>query len=145
MTDYLSPQWEASALVVVDVQRDFLPGGAAPNDGTHEVLDALESVVRAFREAGRPVMHVIRLYEPGGRDVDLLRRDAVERGAQVVAPGTTGAEILEQLLPEPTTLDAPLLLSGSIQTLSNNEPSSSSHGGAPSTAPTSRRGCASAG
>jgi nicotinamidase-related amidase len=121
MTDYLSPQWEASALVVVDVQCDFLPGGAAPIDGTAEVLDTLESVVRTFREAGRPIMHVIRLYEPGGSDVDLLRRDAIETGASVVAPGTTGAEIPEQLLPGPAALDIELLLSGGIQALSETE------------------------
>jgi len=35
--DYTTPNWAASALVVVDLQRDFLDGGAAAVPGTSAV------------------------------------------------------------------------------------------------------------
>ena len=73
MTDYLGPHWSRSALVVVDMQDDFLDGGAATIEGTTGVLPRVAEVARAFRQAGRPIAHAIRLYEPGGSDVDLLR------------------------------------------------------------------------
>ena len=46
--------------------------GASPIPGTAEVLPALAQLVAAFRGAGRPVVHVVRLYD--GEDVDLVRR-----------------------------------------------------------------------
>ncbi len=121
MTDYTGPHWDRSALVVIDVQNDFLDGGAATIDGTSAVLPAVADVVTAFRAAGRPIAHLIRLYPPGGSDVDPPRRDAVERGARVVAPGSRGAQIPGDLLGRHVDLDADLLLSGQPQRLADAE------------------------
>lgn len=117
MADYLEPHWERAALVVIDVQNDFLGGGAAPIAGTDDILPALAETVSAFRDAGRPIAHIVRFYEPGGSDVDLPRREAVEGGQQIVAPGTPGSQIPLVLLPTEVTLDSEKLLSGEPQAL----------------------------
>ena len=62
--DYTAIEWDAAALVVIDVQNDFVDG-ARPVPGTSEVLPRLERLVAPFRAAGRPIVHAIRLYEPG--------------------------------------------------------------------------------
>ncbi|KXO91875.1 cysteine hydrolase [Tsukamurella pulmonis] len=110
--DYTAPHWDRSALVLIDVQNDFV-SGAAPIPGTAESVPAMARLAAAFRAAGRPVVHVIRLYVPGGSDVDPVRRSAVEAGARIAAPGSAGAGIPPMLLDAP--LDHELLLSGALQ------------------------------
>jgi nicotinamidase-related amidase len=120
--DYTAPEWERSALVVVDVQNDFvLPAGAMPVDGTELLLPTMAEVAAAFRSAGRPIVHVVRLYVPGGSDVDLPRRAAVEAGWRAAAPGTPGAEICSVLLPEPVVLTPAALLAGQFQRIGDRE------------------------
>ncbi|WP_356948361.1 cysteine hydrolase family protein [Mycolicibacterium fortuitum] len=72
--------------------------GAAAVEGTAERLDRIASLIRAFRAAARPVVHVVRLYRPGGSDVDSVRRASIEAGEHVVAPDTEGAQIPAELL-----------------------------------------------
>jgi nicotinamidase-related amidase len=119
--DYTAPDWSRSALVIIDVQLDFLDGGASPIPGTTEALGAMADTVEAFREAGRPIVHVVRLYEPGGSDVDPSRRALIESGAKIVAPGSSGSQIPPQLLAEPSNLDPEALLDGEPQVLGDNE------------------------
>lgn len=121
MPDYTAPQWSRSALVIIDVQLDFLDGGAASIPGTSDVLARLADTAAAFRTAGRPIVHVVRLYQPGGNDVDLPRRALVESGAAIVAPGSSGSQIPSQLLAKPATLEAEVLLAGKPQTLGDDE------------------------
>ncbi|NLG54767.1 MAG: cysteine hydrolase [Rhodococcus sp.] len=121
VTDYVAPHWGSAALVVIDVQQDFLDDGDSPIPGTSDVLPQLTALVQAFRAASRPIVHVVRLYEPGGSDIDLIRRDAVEQGLRVVAPGSDGAQIPQQLLPAPTTLMPETLLSGEFQHVGAHE------------------------
>lgn len=120
--DYLVPHLDRAALLVIDVQRDFVDG-AMTVPGTAEVLPRLVELASSFRNAGRPVIHIIRIYEPGGSDVDLVRRSIVEEGAEIAAPGTEGSQIPPQLLPggEPIMLDDEALLAGEVQRISDNE------------------------
>jgi len=46
----------ATALVVVDVQRDFCPGGALAVAGGDSIIPALNKAISAFRESGLPVV-----------------------------------------------------------------------------------------
>jgi nicotinamidase-related amidase len=115
----LLPHWDSCALVVIDVQRDFLDGGASPVAGTSGVVPHIAVLVSAFREAGRPIAHVVRLYQPGGADVDLPRRAMIQAGARIVAPGSDGAEIPESILP--ARLDAQTLLNGDAQMVGPGE------------------------
>ncbi len=80
-------------------------------------------MLRAFREASRPIVHIVRIYEPDGRNVDLCRRRSVEDGAPpILASGTQGSQLARQLLPEPDlALDHELLLAGEIQILGPQE------------------------
>jgi len=79
MTIRVTPRWDRSALVVIDLQRDFLDDGQAANPGTADVVPNVASLAEAFRRAARPVVRVVRLYAPGSLDVDLLRRELTER------------------------------------------------------------------
>ena len=120
--DYTSPEWDRSALLVIDMQNDFvLADGAQPVPGTTDVVDRLAGLIESFRRAGRPVVHLVRLYEPGSADVDPPRRGAVEAGAEFVAPGTRGAEIPPALLPDPGELTAGVLLAGGQQRIGPDE------------------------
>ncbi|UOR02462.1 cysteine hydrolase [Leucobacter allii] len=119
--DHVEPHWVKAALVVIDLQRDFLDGGASPISGTSEVVPGVARLTAAFRQAGRPIAHVIRFYKPGESDVDLPRRAIIEAGARIVAPGSMGADIPEDVLPGPVKLDAAQLLSGQAQTIGPRE------------------------
>ena len=120
MVDYLVPDWANAALLVIDVQNDFVDGSAAVA-GTPDVIASLAATIAEFRRLGRPVIHVVRSYRPGESDVDLLRRAAVEAGRPVVAPGTTGAEIPEELLPGDVDYDWDSLRFGAAQQIGDAE------------------------
>lgn len=107
-----------SALLTIDVQRDFYAAGApAVVAGTAECLPEMQAVVRAFREAQLPIVHVVRLYVADGSNAEPVRRDLV-RTNSVVRPGTPGSEIAPELLPiDAAVLDPDPLLRGELQQL----------------------------
>jgi nicotinamidase-related amidase len=121
--DYLTPDKDRVALVIVDTQRDFvLPGAPATIPGTMVALPRMQQLVQSFRARGKPIIHVVRLYLPDGSNVDLCRRRALQAGQHLVAPGTDGAEIMDELKPAPSVrLAADLLLSGHFQTIAPRE------------------------
>lgn len=121
MTDHTAPHWDRSALVVVDLQRDFLDDGPAAVPGTTGVIPNVAALVDSFRRAGRPIVHVIRLYAPGSSDVDLPRRLAIERGARVVPPGSDGSQLADGVAPPGVRLDPDQLLAGKAQPIGPNE------------------------
>jgi nicotinamidase-related amidase len=121
VTDYTTPRWATAALVLVDLQRDFLDDGVSPIPGTTAVVLNVATLTAAFREAGRPIAHVVRLYEPGGSDVDPPRRRVIEEGARVVAPGSDGAQVAEGIMPNSVGLDFAGLLSGQMQSVGKRE------------------------
>lgn len=118
--DYLSPVWDRSALLIIDVQGDFVDGPAAVA-GTAERIAPMVRLASAFRAAGRPIVHVIRLYRPGDSDVDAVRRAGVEAGARLVAPNTAGAQIPRELTGQELRLDTTALLAGRFQEIGPNE------------------------
>lgn len=89
--DYTAPEWSTAALVLVDLQFDFMDDGALPVAGTSAIVSRVAKVANAFRAARLPIVHVVRYYEPGGSDVDLPRRASVEAGAKIAAPGSPGS------------------------------------------------------
>lgn len=117
---HIAPQLDRSALVVIDTQVDFVDGGASPIAGTTDVLPAIAVLLRAYRAAGRPIVHVVRLYD--GSDVDLSRRSLIDAGAAIVRPGSAGSQIVPALRPPGAPqLDARLLLAGGLQELADGE------------------------
>ena len=120
LDSHIAPELDRSALLVIDTQVDFVDGGASPVPGTSAVVPVVARLVAAFRAAGRPVVHVVRLYD--GDDVDLARRTLLSSGAPIVRPGSAGAQVVPDLLPAGAPgLDAPRLLAGELQLLGPGE------------------------
>jgi nicotinamidase-related amidase len=96
--DYISPDRKHSALIILDVQRDFtLIGSSTEIPGTLQVVQYIHSLVQAYRELANPIFHVVRLYRADGSNVDMCRRKQIENGKQMVVPGDDGAELMDEL------------------------------------------------
>jgi nicotinamidase-related amidase len=122
--DYISPDRNHSALLIIDVQRDFtLMGATSEMPGTLQAIPYMQCLVQSYRGLRLPIVHVIRLYCRDGSNVDLCRRHSIENGKQVVIPGSDGAEIMDELKPSFTNirLDPNLLLSGHLQQIGSME------------------------
>ena len=109
---HLAPHWDTSALVTIDMQRDFLSEAPHGIPGTTEVLPLLERLAGAFRGAGRTIVHIVRLHV--GEDVDRLRRTLIADGADFVRPGSPGRLLAPGVAPE-VEFDDELLLRGAAQ------------------------------
>ena len=132
---YTSADWQNSALITIDTQNDFtLANSPFKITGTLEIVPKMRQVLDTFRSMRKPIVHVIRLYNFDGSNVDLCRRRAVaELGKKLVIVGTKGAELVEELklfsssssYSSPSSsklsLDTELLLQGEPQQLSANE------------------------
>lgn len=120
--DYTAPEFRESALITIDTQRDVLDGGQVEILGTTAALPCMRLLTEAFRRSGQPIIHIVRLYQPDGSNVDLCRRQAVQEGARMLSVGSEGAQLASDLLPDPNIrLDADLLLSGGVQSLESDE------------------------
>ena len=120
---YITPDSKHSALLIIDVQRDFtIRGAIAEIPGTLQVIQPIERLVQVYRKQGYPIIHVIRLYHADGSNVDLCRRQAIENGKQVVIAGSNGAELMNELKPSRRVrLNSNLLLSGQLQQVGPTE------------------------
>lgn len=74
-----------TALLIVDLQNDYFPGGAMELEGAEAAAERAAAALAAFRERGWPVFHVRHL--------------SVRPGATFFLPGTKGAEIHTQVAP----------------------------------------------
>ena len=75
------------ALLLVDLQNDYFPGGAMELVGSPEAGIQAGTLLEAFRRAGRPIVHIQHL--------------AARPGATFFLPGTPGAEIHAVVAPLP--------------------------------------------
>ena len=123
MNKYTEPRIANSALITIDTQNDFtLEDAPAQIAGTEEIIPNMTRLLEAYRSNGSLIIHVIRLYLPDGSNVDLCRRQAIEEGKEIVAPGSEGAELVYALKPDSSTkLNANELLSGELQEIGRNE------------------------
>ena len=74
-----------TALIIIDLQNDYFPGGTMELDGAEAAAQRAKRVLDKFREEQRPVIHVRHL--------------SVRPGATFFIPGTKGAEIHEAVKP----------------------------------------------
>jgi nicotinamidase-related amidase len=123
MRDYLSPERNRVALLTIDAQRDFCKSSGQGTSGCSAPFTAaMVRLTEGFRAKGRPIVHVVRLYRCDGSNVELCNRASIEEGQRIVMPGTSGAELLENLKPDHgQRLDASLLLDGKFQSLGRHE------------------------
>lgn len=74
-----------TALLLIDIQNDYFPGGKYPLVGIEAAADAAAELLRAAREEGLPVVHV--------------RHEAEEVDAGFFGKGTEGAHIHPAVAP----------------------------------------------
>jgi nicotinamidase-related amidase len=124
---FTSADWQNSALLTIDTQNDFtLTNSPFAIKGTFDIVPKMRQVLHAFRIAGKPIIHVVRIYNPDGSNVDLCRKGAVaELGNKLVIAGTQGVELVDELKPSSSSskilLDTELLLEGKMQQLDTKE------------------------
>jgi nicotinamidase-related amidase len=75
----------SQALLIVDIQNDYFPGGAMPLEGSPEAASKAATLIEAFRAKGLPVIHVQHISN--------------RPGASFFLPGTPGAEIHASVRP----------------------------------------------
>ncbi len=122
MDKYTAPDISRAALITIDTQNDFvLPGACAEIAGSACVIPNMAKLLKHCRKLGLPVIHVVRLYLTDGSNVDLCRREVIETGKRIVAPGSTGAELVDELKPYPFKLNPAILLDGKIQQIGDSE------------------------
>ena len=76
-----------SALILIDLQNDYFPGGAMELAGMTEAAAKARDLLAAFRQAGRPRFHVQHI--------------ALGAGAAFFRPDTPGVEIHASVRPHP--------------------------------------------
>src|SRR5512140_3124113 len=76
-----------TALLLVDIQNDYFPGGKMELAGSVEASRKAAAALQAFREHGWPIVHV--------------RHESPRPTATFFLPGTAGAEIHESVRPIP--------------------------------------------
>ena len=86
-----------------------------------EVVPAIVTLLKLFRELSKPVVHIIRLYKEDGSNVDIARRKRIASGVSAVRPGSEGAELVTEMKPGAVRLDSKLLLKGRVQELAPDE------------------------
>ncbi|OAB38652.1 isochorismatase [Paenibacillus macquariensis subsp. defensor] len=123
MGNYIEPNFNQCAVITIDTQNDFsLPGAIAEIIGTNEVLPQMESILETCRRNQIPIIHVIRLYKEDGSNVDICRKEMIESGADIVRPGSTGADLVSSIKPLHTEeLNSQDLLNGKIQCIGDLE------------------------
>ena len=75
------------ALVIIDIQNDYFPGGAAALSGPEAAAAQAARLVERFRKLGRPVLHVQHV--------------SIREGASFFLPGTPGLDIHPAVAPAP--------------------------------------------
>jgi nicotinamidase-related amidase len=71
--------------VIVDIQKDYFPGGAHPLEATETAVASAKRLLESFRAADEPVVHVRHIWD--------------EEDATFMRPGTEGVEIHSDVAP----------------------------------------------
>lgn len=120
--DPTAPLWESSALVTIDVQRDTLDGQPLEVPGTSAALPRIAKLCEAYRSAGLPIVHVLRLYSADGSNAERSRRAVASGPVPVFRPGTSGRSLAPEILPPGSgPLDDDALLAGELHELGPHE------------------------
>jgi nicotinamidase-related amidase len=121
MTPMLDALVDRVALVTIDEQVDTLDGGPLEIPGTSAALPQMARLCAAFRSAGRPIVHVVRLYEADGSNAEPVRRELVSGRVPILRPGDRGRNLAPGLLTEEIELDDAHLLAGLTQAIGPTE------------------------
>ena len=83
----------STALILIDIQKDYFPGGRMELVGSIEAAGAAARLLAAFRKASWPVFHIQHI--------------AAQQAATFFVPGTAGIEIYPAVTPLP---DEPVII-----------------------------------
>jgi len=75
-----------SALLIIDIQNDYFPGGAMALEGPDAAAEKAARALKSFRDQQMPVIHV--------------RHSSIRPGSTFFLPGTKGAEIHTSVTPK---------------------------------------------
>lgn len=75
-----------TALLIIDIQNDYFPGGAMELEGADAAGAKAAAALKQFRSKGSPIFHVRHL--------------SVRPGSTFFLPGTKGAEIHRSVVPQ---------------------------------------------
>ena len=75
-----------TALVIIDIQNDYFPGGAMQLEGTDAASANAARALKGFRDKGSPIVHV--------------RHTSIRPGSTFFLPGTKGAQIHASIAPK---------------------------------------------
>ena len=76
-----------TALLIIDIQKDYFPGGAMENVGATQAAKNAATLLQAFRTRSLPIIHIQHI--------------STRPGATFFRPNTPGAEIHDSVLPKP--------------------------------------------
>jgi nicotinamidase-related amidase len=77
----------STALVIVDIQNDYFPGGRMPLDQIERAAENARRLLEQYRHAGQPTFHIQHTWE--------------DASAPFFVAGTPGAAIHESVAPRP--------------------------------------------
>jgi nicotinamidase-related amidase len=115
------PPLTSAALVTIDVQRDTLDGAPLEIPGTSAAVPRIAELAEAFRRAGRPIVHIVRLYRGDGSNAEPVRRRLVSGETPLLRPGTPGRLLAPGVVPSDPEFDDDGLLAGRAQTVGARE------------------------
>jgi nicotinamidase-related amidase len=122
MSEPTDPHFARCALITIDIQADTLDGGPLEIPGTSAVLPNIVQLCQTFRHVGRPIVHMVRLYQGDGSNAELCRRNLVQGDTPLLRPATPGRLLAPGVLgPRDVELDDDFLLDGGTQRLDGNE------------------------
>lgn len=75
----------SKALLIIDIQNDYFPGGSAPLVGPEAAAAVAGTVLQRFRDSQQPVIHVQHIWD--------------DPAATFMRPGTAGVEINPAVAP----------------------------------------------
>ena len=110
----MDPDISKSALIVVDMQNDFLhekgvfgqmakehPEKKIDREFLASTITTVKKLVEAFRKAGRPVVYIAHVLKPDYSDAAFpWWRFPPLREKQFIVEGTWGADIVDELKPQ---------------------------------------------
>ncbi|XP_015169913.1 probable inactive nicotinamidase At3g16190 [Solanum tuberosum] len=93
-------KWKNVALLVIDMQKDFI-GGPVKVKGGEAIVPNVIKAVQVARKCGIHIVWVVREIDPLGRDVELFRRHFYTAAkTKVASKGSVGAELVDGLIIE---------------------------------------------
>jgi nicotinamidase-related amidase len=121
MKTYTTPNFSSSAVITIDTQRDTLDGQPMEIPGTSAALPKIKLILDLYRQKRMPIVHIVRIYQRDGGNVDLCRKEAIENGAHLFLEGSSGCELASEMFQNDVHLNSDLLLSGKMQEISPHE------------------------